>query len=206
MGVCVVAVRDGERGGALKATSAVRAIGIGRAVTGVSMSGSFRLCEGQDDRRPPEEARGGERPTASIVGREREAVDWLRLWVEHGHAGRDREQVAHEQAEQDCRRAREHPRACRAQRQPDDERSEQNGRGGEAEAGADALVEVGETRAPWMPALIAQATMTTSRLEPEQAHRTITVPFMSRLCSVQTYSNVPGSSNASATLSPCSTL
>jgi hypothetical protein len=120
--------------------------------------------------------------------REGETVDRLRFGVQHGETGGRRERVAHEQAGEDGSCAGERECARRPQRECDGEGREEDGRGGEAEPGAGALVEmVGQERAV-DPGADCAGEDDDVAPELERAHLTITVPSMSWLCSVQTYS------------------
>ena len=125
-----------------KATSAVRAIGIGREARVCSCQCSFRLCEGDGERRSPQEARRWTSPTAStaLVKSASPSTASASGW-RTGKPGREHERVAGDQAGEDRRRRHERERA-RPAGQDDRKEAEQDGRGDEAEAGARAFLEV----------------------------------------------------------------
>jgi hypothetical protein len=130
------------------------------------MSDSFRSWSGggggtaaQDELQTRKQPDGLDR-----LGRERQAVDRLGLGMQQRETGRRRQRVADEQTGEDSRGAGRPERGRRPHRQRDDESSEENRRSDEAEAGANPSSKCPGTSAPWIPALIAQATMTMLRL------------------------------------------
>ena len=86
-----------------KATSAVKAIGIGRAAVCCHVGVPFGCVKGCERRSP--EARGrDEADGLDGLGEEREPVDGFGVRVEDREAGRDHERVAGDQAGEDGRR------------------------------------------------------------------------------------------------------
>jgi hypothetical protein len=100
------------------------------------------LCDGDGERRPPQEARGHNEPYGlDCLGEERESVHRFRLGVEDRESGRDHQRVAGDQPTEDGRR-RDERELARLASQNDRKEAEQDGRGNEAEAGARAFLEV----------------------------------------------------------------
>ena len=134
------------------------------------------------------EGRGDEADGLDRLGGETEPVDRLGLGMQEGNAGRGRERVARDQAREDERCAGERERARRRPHERDSEDGEEDGPGDEATARAGSLCEVGgRERAVDAGANGAGEDDDVALESGCRAHRTITSPSMSRLCSVHTY-------------------
>ena len=121
------------------------------------------------------------------LGGEGEAVDRLRVGVEDGQAGRDRQRVAARAGRRTTAAA-----AASASRlagppgQPDGQAGERDGRGDEAEAGAGALVEVAGHEGAVDAGADRAGEDDDVALELGERHLTITSPSMSWRWRVQT--------------------
>ncbi len=114
--------------------------------------------------RPEEETRRREQADGlDRLGRESQAVDRFGIRVENRQADRRRQRVAGEQTAEDDHRRQESTLAFRVQRDRDSERREQIVAAAKPTPGPTPSRKWTGARAPWIPALAAQATMTKPR-------------------------------------------